>query len=272
MHLNIDPYVRYIAKTTYFIDNKFIVANDCRILYIISGNGNFECEDKNYALNPGTLIYYPYGLPYCITSNNSLLFYTVNFDFDCFNMHVNTMIPQSADKCDFDKIIPSIKGNLQNIFNSVIRFENAIWAEKYIRNIYCETLEKKYGYIESQSSFLRILLIDICRKRNSCNSSSELCEKIKSLVSAKCHLNNKSLSQACGYHPFYLNDVFKKKEGVTLHKYILHQRLIKSYELVNTTTKSLEEIAVICGFSSQSHLSTAFKKEYGISPGKLRSS
>jgi AraC family transcriptional regulator len=57
---------------------------------------------------------------------------------------------------------------------------------------------------------------------------------------------------------------------MTLHKYIFRQRLIKAYELVNTTDKSLEEIAEMCGFSSQSHLSTAFKKEYGISPGKLR--
>jgi AraC-like DNA-binding protein len=270
MELCFEPYVRYISKTAYFIENKQVVANDCRILYIISGGGNFEHGNKSHKLNPGTLVYYPYGVPYRITSENGMMFYTVNFDFDRSNMNVTTMIPQPTDDYDPEKTLPSIPKYMQETFNSVLCFENAFWAEKTIRSIYHEALDKKFGFVDVQSSYLKILLIRIFRYGINDNSTNDLCRKIKTLIFERCDLNNKSLAQILGYHPFYLNCIFKKSEKMTLHKYIFRQRLIKAYELVNTTDKSLEEIAEMCGFSSQSHLSTAFKKEYGISPGKLR--
>ena len=71
-----------------------------------------------------------------------------------------------------------------------------------------------------------------------------------------------------GYHPFYLNELFKKEEGITVHQYVLKQKLAKAHELITSTQMTIEEISVICGFSSQSHLSYAFKKALGFLPTK----
>ena len=136
MNFNFEPFIRYIAKTTYFIDGKYVIANDCRILYIISGDGNFECGDKIYPLKPNTLIFYPYGVPYKITSDGEMLFYTMNFDFNSDNKDINTMVPQPVNEYDFKNIIPSISEELYDVFSSVICIHNALWAEKYMRNIY----------------------------------------------------------------------------------------------------------------------------------------
>ena len=83
-------------------------------------------------------------------------------------------------------------------------------------------------------------------------------------------INIKELAAVLNYHPFYLNEIFKKNEGITLHKYLIQQRLIKAYELISTTQMPLIDIADICGFSSQSHFSSVFKNTYRITPGKLR--
>ena len=85
MNCKIDPFIRYIAKSTYFIPGKFLIAGDCRMLYTVSGKASFETLNKVYSLSPGTLIYYPAGTPYKIMSeeNEKFLFYTVNFDFSC---------------------------------------------------------------------------------------------------------------------------------------------------------------------------------------------
>ena len=64
--------------------------------------------------------------------------------------------------------------------------------------------------------------------------------------------------------------VLKKEEGITVHQYVLKQKLAKAYEFITSTQMTIDEIALICGFSSQSHLSYAFKKSFGITPTGIR--
>ena len=83
-------------------------------------------------------------------------------------------------------------------------------------------------------------------------------------------VNIRLLAERLNYHPYYLNEVFRKNEGMPIHKYLNRQRLIRAAELLSESATSQEEIAFLCGFSSQSHFSTAFKKEYGVSPSTFR--
>ena len=96
MNTSFNPFVRYIAKSTYIIANKDIIANDCRLIYIISGTGSLESGGKTYALSSGKLLYYPCGTPYKFTVNpeDKLLFYTVNFDFSHRYLNVLPMGPE----------------------------------------------------------------------------------------------------------------------------------------------------------------------------------
>ena len=96
MNTNFNPFVRYIAKSTYIIEKKFIIANDCRLIYILSGSGRLESNGKVYPLSPGTLVYYPCGTPYkfLLCTENKLLFYTVNFDFSHDYSNISPMGPE----------------------------------------------------------------------------------------------------------------------------------------------------------------------------------
>lgn len=272
MNFNINPFVRHVAKSSYFIRNNYVVARDCRILYIISGNGLFKSQNQAYKLFPKTFIYYPYNTPYQIISDTEvdMLFYTINFDFNFNFSDVETMVPSLVQNHNPENALQSIDTSLSEIYSEILYLPDTLWVEKYIESIYNETLKKAIGYEMVQSSYMRIILLNIYRSTVNNKSFNFLCSQIKELIHRNLALNNKSLAKLINYHPFYLNDVFKKYEGQTLHKYIVQQRVLKAYELITTTKIPLEEIAVMCGFNSQSHLSTVFKSIYSTSPSRLR--
>lgn len=272
MNFNVDPFVRFSAKSTYLINGKYVVARDCRIIYVISGFGSFESGEKNYLLAPNTLIFYPYDVPYRITSDkeNGMLFYTVNFDFTQDYSNITTMVPKTVQNHRSDSVLRSMDEETGKTFSQVIYLPDALWAENNIRIIYNEGLQKSPGYAQVQSSHMKTVLINIYRKVISTAQNNTVCQQIKDWILKESTLNNEKLAGLMNYHPIYLNEVFKKNEGITLHQFIMQQRLIKAYELITTTQLSLNEIALTCGFSSQSHFSSVFKSAYHVSPGRLR--
>lgn len=68
----------------------------------------------------------------------------------------------------------------------------------------------------------------------------------------------------------YLAQVTRRISGKS-PKAIVDDHLIREIELqLNTTDRTIQEIAYHCGFSSQAHLSNFFKKHMGISPTLFR--
>jgi AraC family transcriptional regulator len=63
---------------------------------------------------------------------------------------------------------------------------------------------------------------------------------------------------------------FKASFGTTPWQYILKMRLERSMKLLASTGISVTEIAVATGFSSPGHFSTAFTRQFGISPSAFR--
>lgn len=63
---------------------------------------------------------------------------------------------------------------------------------------------------------------------------------------------------------------FHSVAGMPVHRYLVKRRLAMARELVDSTNLALSIIANQCGFSSQSHMTWAFKREFGITPSLLR--
>lgn len=74
------------------------------------------------------------------------------------------------------------------------------------------------------------------------------------------------VSEYVGFSPIYFHKLFKASTGLTLHQYIEDLRIKKASTLLVTTDKTLAEIAYICGFSSQSYFSYAFKQKMKLTP------
>jgi AraC-like DNA-binding protein len=65
---------------------------------------------------------------------------------------------------------------------------------------------------------------------------------------------------------------FHKSVGVTPHRYVVQNRVMRARELLANTSLPLTEIALTTGFSDQSHFSRRFHEIVGIPPGAFRGS
>ncbi|MBE94730.1 AraC family transcriptional regulator [Marinobacter sp.] len=64
--------------------------------------------------------------------------------------------------------------------------------------------------------------------------------------------------------------LFRDATGVTPYRYVCAMRLSRARELLLETSLPLTEVASQVGFSSQSALTHAFRRQYGEPPGRLR--
>ena len=63
---------------------------------------------------------------------------------------------------------------------------------------------------------------------------------------------------------------FHNSVGVTPHRYVIQNRVMRARELLATTNLPLSDIALTTGFSDQSHFSRRFHEIVGIPPGAFR--
>ncbi|MEA4890032.1 MAG: AraC family transcriptional regulator [Clostridiaceae bacterium] len=68
----------------------------------------------------------------------------------------------------------------------------------------------------------------------------------------------------------YLSRLFKEETGVNFTDYVNRSKLNRAAELLNNSTKNIDEIAETTGFNSSAYFIKKFKQEYGITPKKYR--
>ena len=270
---NLRPFVRFINKTGFFIPKHTIIANDCHILYNLKDSLTFEIQGKQYILKPHSLIYYPYGEPYSInTTSKNILFYTVNFDFNQESSSVTTPLrPQILDNYNTRYNLDSIPSELSTVFGKPIYIENAVNLEKYFEDMYKEAMDRRINWSSIRDELMGIILNKIHREKITSPTTKPICDEIKKLIELDSTvLSNLQIAKTLGYHPNYLNDIFKRSEGLTIHQYALQKKLSHAYELISTTNISYEKIADLCGFSSSAHLCATIKKKYNLTPSEIR--
>ncbi|MBS3805877.1 MAG: helix-turn-helix transcriptional regulator [Bacteroidales bacterium] len=74
------------------------------------------------------------------------------------------------------------------------------------------------------------------------------------------------LAETFGKNYHYLSNIFSSKEGITIEKYMILQRIEYVKELLIYDEYSLSEIAWKLNYSSVAHLSNQFKQVTGFSP------
>jgi AraC family transcriptional regulator len=78
------------------------------------------------------------------------------------------------------------------------------------------------------------------------------------------------LAEVCCLSPYHFARAFKARMGSTPYGYVLERRMERAKLLMLAGDLSLCQVALECGFASQSHFTTAFKRVTGITPGEFR--
>ncbi len=74
------------------------------------------------------------------------------------------------------------------------------------------------------------------------------------------------------FHSSYqhISSLFSSKEGITIEKYFINQKIEKAKELLIYNELTLSEISYQLGYSSVQHLSNQFKKITGFTPSDFK--
>lgn len=152
---------------------------------------------------------------------------------------------------------------------------NPVLAQTFLQQH--QMLEQTPPGLERES----ILLDLVCQvfERSAATASSALpaeqqavrCIKDKLEEEFDQDISLEALAQLVNLEPLYLIRVFKKHVGVSPHSYQIQKRIAQVQQLLRAGV-SLAEAAFACGFFDQSHMTRAFKKVVGITPGNFRNS
>ncbi len=147
---------------------------------------------------------------------------------------------------------------------------NKIHDEGYVETLYAELLERM---IYNQGLILKSL------EQLKSKKASTRMETFRRVSVAKdymdSHLNNRldlqKISKEACLSPFHFLRLFKELFHITPHQYLLQERLKKALYYLDTSSKSIEEIARKVGFDDASSFGRLFKKRYNLTPSGYRS-
>ncbi len=86
------------------------------------------------------------------------------------------------------------------------------------------------------------------------------------------NLSIEQMAAEVGISPFYFLRLFRATFGMTPHKFVLQTRISRASSLLLQTDRqrTIADIALATGFSSQAHLTSVFKRYMGCSPARWR--
>ena len=274
----INPFIRraFILKKIPY--NKLVKNADCRIFYILDGEGEIEIENKTYTVEKDCLGIWKSGTEYTwkIKKDSSAQIAIINFDYTLeFSNRTQllTLIPKNMfssckiyDSGDFEDI---------TVLNKPIFLKNMNIFKKDVLEIINELEELKLYSLETANTILHHLILKIARYVTISSSSEKLkIEPVLDYIQANFdkEITNISLGKMINYHPHYINSLMKELIGTTLHSYLTEYRMNEALKLLLNTDYSIEIIAQKVGYKNPTHFCNVFRKKFGISPAKHRKS
>lgn len=78
------------------------------------------------------------------------------------------------------------------------------------------------------------------------------------------------IAAACKLSVKHFARAFRRSTAAPPHRWLMQRRIERAQTLLLSTSRSLAEIALECGFSDQSHFTTVFRRMVGVPPGAWR--
>jgi AraC family transcriptional regulator len=78
------------------------------------------------------------------------------------------------------------------------------------------------------------------------------------------------IAKKLGLSSGFFTRAFKAAAGKTPHDYIIDRRLARARSLIPASDMPLASVALACGFASQAHMTSQFRRRLGITPAALR--
>lgn len=137
-------------------------------------------------------------------------------------------------------------------------------SDGYIQHIdKITTMEEAVSYLKEKAVELTLAVW----QSQLASVSSEAIRKCIHYIHVHLHerLRIHEIAEQIGLSRDYLSKLFKKETNITLHQYILNEKLKEALLLIENGTH-YDAVCYDLGFSSETHFITCFKKKYNMTP------
>lgn len=180
---------------------------------------------------------------------------------------------------DFFESVLVTKGNCDGIFNCIIPCSDSLitlidmFRREYAKKANADITNK----LEPLTRLICAELIDLALMNTSDDRKGKTRYQ-KGVRLAADYINEnfasnitlEELAELCGLSVNYFSICFKNTFGEPPKVYITKMRLSKAKTLLEFSSLSAKEIAILCGFKKFNSFSCSFKKYVGVTPGEYR--
>ena len=246
---------------------------DCRLFYILHGNGEIVVEGRAYKIRAGTVILFQTGTEY-VWQITDMRYIAINFDYTQEHSHIRkTFAPINAADYPIDNFSKRIAFSDAPALNrEIVVFDGAAF-ESGITNLAVEINTQGKFRDELLSSLLKSVIISIVRLNaeeggGGAQAGPMLARRVISYIQENYSRPIKSGDIAAHFHfnPSYLNRVFKAHTGCTVRTFIVDYRISQAMEILRTEALSISETAGAVGFSDVPHFIKTFRAHTGKTP------
>ena len=268
---DLNPFMRYAELQPSVMSSAPLSCSyDFRLFYIIEGTAKLVLEDKTVDLSAGSLIYFPPETPYYFDGKVKVI--VLNFDMTRNHSSQKKPLPPSRNIETFNSEL-IVENDAPNELNGLIVIDRAFEMKHKMQECLIH-----YCYPTPVSDALSSAVIKdiLCHIAQSASAKQpevpEIVEKIILYIQQNYDkdITNSNISTKFGYHSFYLNRIFKKSTGVTIHQAVINERIRIAKHLLKETSLSVVSIATESGFPDRSQFCTVFKKHTGYTPSEYR--
>ena len=272
---SVNPFMRYAElQATVKSSAPLSCSYDYRLFYIleVDGDGKIVLRDKTVKLSEGSIIYLRPNTPYYFHGKVKVI--VINFDMTRNNETLIEPISPSKSIKSFD-ITKVVENSPPNELSSVIILDNAY---EMLENL--QECLRNYTYPSIYSD----ALASACIKKVLCyivkrsdKIGEEIPELIKNIIlyiaqNYDKELNNSDIASHFKYHSFYLNRLFKKHTGKTLHQTVIEEKIKVAKRMLKEGNLSINDVSNELGFLDRSQFCTTFKKQTGFTPLEYKKS
>lgn len=266
-----NPCLRFASKTHHISHHSPVKVTDCRIFYIVGGQGNLTIANQRYQLYTNVLVYCCAGSEYIIEAPEGLDLIAINFDLTQNHRQEQIPYPPCKTQRNWDTLPVYFEPvDDSPILGSHFYLPNGSDLFPIIEKLLTEFSGSSMFNGEYCSCIIKELLIALHRATQpTIPAKIELVKTYIDQNFAK-DINNKELAALVGYHDYYLNRIFTAYIGTNLHNYLLKTRLNHASYLILNTDLPLKSIPELVGFNSYPHFSSYFKQNFGYAPAEYR--
>jgi len=266
MHINNMP-PKAMSNSSYKLHSH--KAFECSI--IMAGSITYTIEDRVIEISAGNSIIIPPGILHywCATQATTIF---------SFMLFISCHGDGSRERMN------QLNNSITRLNYTIKNFTN---MESDLGIIIKEAQNQNNGFDEKIQCFTRSIYIEIFRKllppqkptRRSLqlppkrgNISASVVDLVRFYVQDNLSENIKiqDISSSIGISVNHLSRIFKKNHGDTIHQYIITRRIDNAVNLLQSTDRSVKDIATSVGYEDVDYFCRVFKKNKGMTPSQFR--